>query len=480
MLVGSGFCMKKGRKKMVLISGVSFLVAMVISFVSCMLLSPKIYLEEGDLEVVVHSEFEDPGYQAYYQNRDISDKVQVHGRVETDKVGEYSLEYEIDWNIFHDKKVRKVKVIDEEAPVLELKGSKEVVVCPNQIYEEEGYSAVDDYDGDLTDKVEVIYKSEKIIYKVADTSGNETTLERNIQYQDQAGPNLTLKGNAVVTLVVGSNYVEEGYSAIDDCDGDLTDLVEVTGKVNSKVVGTYTLTYKVQDSSHHESVVTRTVKVVSRESEVNDKGVIYLTFDDGPSSSITPEVLTILKEEGVKATFFVIHHSEELDYLIKREVQEGHTVALHSYSHNYASVYQSSNAYFQDLEKISDHVFRLTGQRAKIIRFPGGSSNTISKRYQSGIMSSLTREVVERGYHYFDWNVGSGDAGDVHSSEEVYQNVVRGLSKRRSNVVLMHDFENNYYTLRALRDIIRYGKSNGYVFDKITMDTPMVTHRVAN
>ena len=95
-------------------------------------------------------------------------------------------------------------------------------------------------------------------------------------------------------------------------------------------------------------------------------------------------------------------------------------------------------------------------------------------------MSKLTIEVQNKGYHYFDWNIGSGDAGDVKSSKEVYNNVINGLSKNRENVILMHDFENNYYTLNALTDIIHYGKENGYVFKNITMDTTMVTHRVSN
>ena len=95
-------------------------------------------------------------------------------------------------------------------------------------------------------------------------------------------------------------------------------------------------------------------------------------------------------------------------------------------------------------------------------------------------MSQLVTEVVARGYHYFDWNVSSGDAGGVSSSAQVYQNVTSRLSINKANVVLMHDFENNYYTLNALRDIIRYAKNNGYVFEKITMDTAMVTHGVAN
>ena len=191
-------------------------------------------------------------------------------------------------------------------------------------------------------------------------------------------------------------------------------------------------------------------------------------------------ILDILKDEGVKATFFVVNHSDSLNYLIKREYDEGHTVALHAYNHDYATIYTSLDNYFKDLEKIQAKVKRITGETSMIIRFPGGSSNTISRNYKKGIMTELTTEVVARGYHYFDWNVSSTDAGGVSSSEQVYNAVVTRLSPDRANVVLMHDFENNYYTLNALRDVIRYAKDNGYVFKRITMDTGMITHGVAN
>ena len=248
-------------------------------------------------------------------------------------------------------------------------------------------------------------------------------------------------------------------------------------------MGSYELTYTITDSSGNVASVKRTVKV-NKKVEPNTSsavpGTIYLTFDDGPSSTITPKLLDILKEKNVKATFFVINHSSNLDYLIKREYNEGHTVALHSYTHDYKTVYSSVDAYFRDLQQISDKVERLTGQKSYIIRFPGGSSNTVSKKYTPGIMTTLTQEVLEKGYHYFDWNVSSGDAGDTNTKEGVYNNVIKGLSKSKANVILMHDFESNYKTLNAISDIIDYAKRNGYEFKTIDMSTQMVRHRVNN
>ena len=208
----------------------------------------------------------------------------------------------------------------------------------------------------------------------------------------------------------------------------------------------------------------------------DNKGVIYLTFDDGPNEGTTNVILDILKEEGVKATFFVTCKGP--DELIKREYKEGHTVALHTASHDYATVYASDDAYFNDLKRVQDRVKNLTGFESKIVRFPGGSSNTISRRYSSGIMSRLTTELLNRGYKYYDWNISSGDAGSTTDPSGVYSNVVNSLRTDRANMILMHDIKS--YTRDALRDIIRYGKNNGYRFERITLDTEMVTQRVNN
>ena len=211
----------------------------------------------------------------------------------------------------------------------------------------------------------------------------------------------------------------------------------------------------------------------------SNTGVIYLTFDDGPSSSSTPKILDILDKKGVKATFFVVNHDSSLDYLIKRAYDAGHTIALHSYTHNYAKIYSSKENFYNDLDLISKKVESITGEKSMIMRFPGGGSNTVSRKYSKGIMSELTKEVIDKGYRYYDWNVSSGDAGGAKNSDAVYRNVVNGLRENRDNIVLMHDFANSK-TVGALEAIIDYGLANGYRFDKIDMTTPMVRHGVNN
>lgn len=469
---------KRKRKKILAISLISILLASILTFTVCLFIWPRIVLDNDNITISVFDTFKEPSYKAYIGSFDITNNIKKEGNIDINKVGDYKIEYEVGYYFFKTKKYLDVHVVDDENPVIELKGESDVSVCPNKEYQEEGYQAIDNYDGDLTNKVLISNEEDKIIYSVKDKSGNSDTKIRNIHYEDKEAPIIKLNGTDNVVIYKGEKYKEAGVSVLDNCDGDISSNVIKEGEVNSDKIGNYFITYKVSDSSGNESKVIRTVRVVNK--PISGKGIIYLTFDDGPSSSITPKILDILKEEKVSATFFVINHGSNLDYLIKREDAEGHTVALHSYTHDYATVYKSVDNYFNDLANIQNKVYKITGKKSFIMRFPGGSSNTISRRYQAGIMSKLTIEVQNKGYHYFDWNIGSGDAGDVKSSKEVYNNVINGLSKNRENVILMHDFENNYYTLNALTDIIHYGKENGYVFKNITMDTTMVTHRVSN
>lgn len=217
-----------------------------------------------------------------------------------------------------------------------------------------------------------------------------------------------------------------------------------------------------------------------KQEEENAKGIIYLTFDDGPSSDATPKILEILERKNIKATFFVVHYNEKNQEFVKREADSGHTVALHGYTHTYSEVYSSVDTCMDNFRRIQEQVYQTTGRKSNIIRFPGGSSNTISRKYCQGVMTELSKRVVDEGFRYFDWNVDSDDAGHAKTSEDVYHNVTSGIKENRKNIVLMHDFSGNDKTVNALEGIINYGLENGFVFRKITEETPMVTHSVNN
>lgn len=280
----------------------------------------------------------------------------------------------------------------------------------------------------------------------------------------------------MVQLVIGTDFSDPGYKATDICDGDITGKVTVESGIEKNKIGEYKVKYKVTNSNNISANVERIVRIKPR--PVNEKGVIYLTFDDGPSA-LTAQVLDILKSEGIKATFFVVGRSASQDYLIKRAHDEGHTVGIHSNTHNYGQIYASETAFFNDLYAIQNRVEKITGKKTYFTRFPGGSSNTVS-RFNPGIMSRLSKSIRQKGFTYFDWNITSGDAGDTKSSTGVYNNVVKYLSHNHSNMVLMHDSGDKTYTVQALRNIIQYGKRNGFTFAPITDVTTPIMHRINN
>ncbi len=467
-------------KKKYVIGIIVVTILLLVGIIFFLFLPPEFKLTKGDtIELKYGEKYKDPGYKVTKFGKDYTKDIKIKNKINSKKLGTYKIIYEVKINGITFKKVRKVKLIDDEKPIITLTGNENISICPNAEYKEEGYKATDNYDGDITKNVKITAKDGIISYSVKDSSGNTAEITRTITKEDKIAPTITLKGNKTITLYLGNTWKEPGYTATDNCDNDITNNVVKSGTVNPNKLGTYKITYTVKDMTGNQAVVERTVKVISKPVNNNsgsNKGVIYLTFDDGPKQGTTNVILDILKEENVPATFFVTNSGP--DSLIKREYDEGHTVGLHTASHNYATVYKSVDSYYNDLLQVQNRVKRITGYESKIIRFPGGSSNTISKKYSKGIMTILTKDVVNKGYHYFDWNISSGDAGETTSSSGVYNYVVKSLSKNKSNVILMHDIKP--YTRDALRNIIRYGKNNGYTFAKITMSTPMVTHHVNN
>lgn len=446
--------------------------------------SPKISIIGKDIINLDYGKtYKDEGYKAKYIKSDITKDVHVKEKINYKKIGTYKIEYKLRKGFHTTKKIRIINIVDKEKPIIKINKEKNIFICPNQEYIEDGYTAYDNYDKDITSKVKIVKDKNKIIYKVKDSSNNEAEVIRNINYKDTKKPDILLEGPNTIYLEEDSSYTEKGFKIEDNCDKNLTNKVEIINNVNLKKTGTYNIIYKVKDSFGNENEASREVVVYKKGSYMNtsynQNGVIYLTFDDGPHESTTNVILDILKEEQVEATFFVTNNGP--DSLIKREYQENHVVALHTATH-YFSIYKSTETYFNDLYSVSNRVKRLTGIESKILRFPGGSSNTVSKKYKLGIMTELTKEVQLRGFKYYDWNIDSDDANrcanSTNKSNCVYKNVVNNLSKNRINIVLMHDTK--YYTRDALRDIIRYAKANNYKFGKINKDTPMLKVRVFN
>lgn len=186
---------------------------------------------------------------------------------------------------------------------------------------------------------------------------------------------------------------------------------------------------------------------------------IYLTFDDGPSDRVTPKILDVLKEECVPATFFIVgERAEKRKDIIRREYAEGHTVAIHSYSHKYSEIYSSREALLNDIEKCNDLICAITGEYSHIYRFPGGSYS---------LNSELVDCVANSGYYYVDWNASFRDSELKYpTAYKLYHAAISTVSNPRRVVMLAHDTTDKSTTAGALKDVIRHFKSLGYIFKK--------------
>ena len=203
---------------------------------------------------------------------------------------------------------------------------------------------------------------------------------------------------------------------------------------------------------------------------------VCLTFDDGPSKT-TPAVLDALNTAGVKATFFVVAtgYNEKYLPLIADAAAAGHQIALHSASHEYSDIYQSAAAYWQDIELLKERISPYVNTASlHYLRFPGGSTNTVSRRYGGrGVMAELKQQCAEKGYAYVDWNVCAEDAvGGKPSAGTIYRNVVRETGEQTQCIVLMHDSATTRTTAEALPDIIQWYRDQGFTFCRVEQVLP--------
>lgn len=199
---------------------------------------------------------------------------------------------------------------------------------------------------------------------------------------------------------------------------------------------------------------------------------MYLTFDDGPTHQ-TEALLDILKHYNVKATFFVL--GDKQPELYQRIVNEGHSLALHSSTHQYQQIYASVDDYFNDLYALQTNLENITGVKSKVFRFPGGSSNTIASQE---VMMGIIERANSEGFVYFDWNCDSKDSSETNVSVETI--IQQSTSCSMQNIVLlMHDSKDKQTTVEALPGIINYFKTKNYVFRTLNIHSLRVQHKTS-
>ncbi len=278
----------------------------------------------------------------------------------------------------------------------------------------------------------------------------------------------------------GKTFVDSENTSPNDVAGTLVseqmaygDLEKGTESEGIRV--TLTDSKENSDGTHTEDIedVEGDSQDITEQTYYNGKKV-YLTFDDGPST-YTGELLDVLDTYNVKATFFVVYNDkEEVQPYYQEIVDRGHTIAMHSYSHVYDQVYASKDSFVEDVEKIHDFIYDETGVDCRFYRFPGGSSNQVSKVDIQSLMAYLDEENIT----YFDWNSLSGDAVDSSLTPSELNTNILGYVRANAgdSVVLMHDLQNNHATIEALPELIQTLKEEGYEICPIEDDTIPVQH----
>ena len=404
-------------------------------------------------------------------------ELQIAGSAQ-EELGEYVISYDAAYLWMNTHAEQTVTVVDTTPPEIKLVTDLYLEYPDGKPYKEEGFKAIDNHDGDLTEEVHRLELYGRVVYSVSDSSGNETVVERKIPLYDPLPPTILLEGEKTILLQLGRTFEEPGYIALDNVDEDLTYNVIIEGEVDCFTPGIYPMKYTVKDTHGNWGIELRTVEVLkAQRPQVNTpKGkVIYLTFDDGPGP-YTDELLYLLDVYGVKATFFVTDSG--YDDLMKRIVEEGHSIGIHTVNHDYETIYANPEAYFADLYAMQDLIYKNTGVMTTLMRFPGGSSNLVSRGLYRGLMTKLTRAVQDAGFQYFDWNVDSNDAGGAISREVIAGNVIGGVMNQRVSIVLQHDIHGN--SVNAVEDIILWGLENGYTFLPLQSDSPGFHHPVLN
>lgn len=451
-----------------------FLIGMIVVLISsCMF---KIWsthiLTKNEVNVCIHETFI---YEDYIRHLYRSKEVKISGNVNMEALGQYQVIY----TIKDKQETLMVNVVDKLNPEFDL--YEKTIVLGEEIEAKElVYNIKDD------SKVNIFYAKEydfsssgdypvKVV--VEDDYGNKTIKETVIHVEEKDTIPPVMKG--LNPLIVEQGTAIDYYSGVsvtDNQDPNPTFTIDFND-LKENVPGSYEIYYMTIDRQGNSAIYTRTV-TVKKISETQQK-VVYLTIDDGPSYN-TPEILEILNRYNAKATFFVTGECPEYYSYIKIAHDLGHTIGMHTYCHNYSTIYSSDQAYIEDLNAISDVVEQQIGYRPNIFRFPGGSSNTVSRHYNLGIISRLVDYANRNGWIYYDWNADIGDGNSGMESQDLIDRAVESGKGINRIVMLMHDGRGSQESVKALPTIIEYYQSLGYEFKAIDENAPTAHHKIAN
>ena len=377
-------------------------------------------------------------------------------------------------------------ILNKHTLTISLAGMDPLYIEQGEAYDDPGATAV--YKGSILhigDKEVPVHVEQDINTNACGTyvvtyraqyKDKEATATRTVIVPDRTAPVLTLD-DTVNVVRKGDEWVDS-FRATDDQDGDITDKVEVLGEVNMRRDGRYQLTYRVQDQAGNETTSTREVIVSSvainrpETARQGDKNVIYLTFDDGPGM-YTERLLEILDNHNVKATFFVTDANAASRDLIAEEYQRGHTIGVLSATNNLDLIYESGEAFWNDIDEEIRIIEEVTGYHTSFMRIPGGSSNDYIAMNDE-LKRTISFGIEDRGLRYYDWTIDSNDSDDELTIDDIYWNLVDQTSVADPKIALCHDLKRT--TIDTIDSFLSWAIENHYVFLPITEQTPQVHH----
>lgn len=456
--------------KIKLIFCLCILIILTLSYIAYLMLNkPSIVLQEN-VKVEIHDSPDPLKFIKSFHHVKRGD-IQV-GKLDTSTLGTHELLY----HVAEQSYTLTYKVVDTITPVVETKDIN--VYIPDVVKPEDFIAKIDDA-SKTTVRFDKTYTFDKVgdvhvVLIVEDQGKNTTKTNATAHVMKDSEPPVLYNIENRAMMAGEPIDVLKGVYAQDNRDGKVDVKVDKQ-QLDTQRPGSYKIRYEAIDKAGNKTSVPCTITVLPKG---DTSKIMYLTIDDGPSSS-TPKILDILKQFDVKATFFVTGQDPLNFAYIKRAYEEGHAIGLHTYSHDYARVYASEQAYFDDLSKIAAVVKEQTGSIPNIIRFPGGSSNTISSQYSKGIMTSLAKSVQTKGYQYYDWNCASGD-GDYSLSASTLLQTTKTCGVNGPLMLLTHDHAGSKASVDALPAILTYYKSLGFTFETITSAVPGFHQTIKN
>lgn len=411
--------------------------------------------------------------QQFYGIDYVKDKNQevviYDGLLDINRVGKYVIEYHLNSKV----ELAIVCVKDTTSPIF--KTHKKTYTLGSQIQPDDFVSDVIDCSVTTTiiKKIKQIKEvgTHLIEVCVSDIYKNKTCQKEEIVIQaiDTTPPTIEQLETIITGLNIKPDY-NKGVIISDDIDEHPIFEYNDTN-VDYTQIGSYIVVYKAIDFQGNEAFFERVVKVQDYSK------TIYLTFDDGPSIN-TQTVLEILNRYNIKATFFVTGVNPKYYNWIESAYLQGHTIGLHTFSHNYKELYSSLSNYQKDLDQIAQVVKCQIGFIPTFIRFPGGTSNTISATIKPGVMKQIVSYINQSQYQYIDWNASNGDGTTHQTVEKLIEEAKVSVKGKKQVVLLMHDGSGNKMTVEALPSIIEYYISQGYQFSAIDEKTPKIQHKL--